>query len=284
MSAAASDSSASSASSARRAFREEKASVSASSRASAFVSVRRDGNRFATMLLSWSGMNPEGVQDSSATYGSETGSETGSARVSATNAFVRDASVTVARRASVPGVGGAKRHRGGDAPSHVPSSRRRIPPRRLSGSDAEARAMPALEPRVAGTAGRLVVRRRWRSSVSRHPIPSARRWRGNARDAIRGLVRSQPRGRRYGKARACVALASRTHCARERGRVYGRARGPLCNKMRRDYVGRDAKCRGNLSPVREKRQKNVRTTKFDRSRTETRVFRARFLIDRSTCT
>ena len=236
------------------------------------------------MLFSWSGMNPEGVQDSSATYGSETRS--GSARVSAENAFGRDASVTVARRDSVPGVGGAKRHRGGDAPSHVPSSRRRIPPRRL-GSDAEARAMPALEPRDAGPAGRLVVRRRWRSSVSRHPIPSsARRWRGNARDAIRGLVRSQPRGRRYGKARACARHSPRERTARERGRVYGRARGPLCSKMRRDCRKGRQVSGGTFPQPREKRQKNFFITKFDRSRTsETRVFptrlgvRARFLID-----
>ena len=77
-----------------------------------------------------------------------------------------------------------KRHRGGDAPSHVPSSRRRIPPRRFEG-DAEARAMPAPASRDAGPAGRLVVRLRWHfASVSRHPRPNARRWRGNERDAI----------------------------------------------------------------------------------------------------
>ena len=235
-------------------------------------------------MFSWSGMNPEGVQDSSATYGSETRS--GSARVSAENAFGRDASVTVARRDSVPGVGGAKRHRGGDAPSHVPSSRRRIPPRRL-GSDAEARAMPALEPRDAGPAGRLVVRRRWRSSVSRHPIPSsARRWRGNARDAIRGLVRSQPRGRRYGKARACARHSPRERTARERGRVYGRARGPLCSKMRRDCrKGRQVS--GGTFPDLEKNAKKISSSRnstvhepprraFFRRVSEVR---ARFLID-----
>ena len=116
--------------------------------------------------------------------------------------------------------------------------------------------MPALEPRDAGPAGRLVVRRRWRSSVSRHPIPSsARRWRGNARDAIRGLVRSQPRGRRYGKARACARHSPRERTARERGRVYGRARGPLCSKMRRDCRKGRQVSGGTFPGPREKRQK-----------------------------
>ena len=216
------------------------------------------------MLFSWSGMNPEGVQDSSATYGSETRS--GSARVSAENAFGRDASVTVARRDSVPGVGGAKRHRGGDAPSHVPSSRRRIPPR-LLGSDTEARATPALESRDAGPAGRLVVRRRWRASVSRHPRPSAWRWRGNARDAIaRALSFSPARSRERGSARVCTALASRTHCARTQSREL-RARGQLCSKMRDATVG------SQVSGGERRFEKTPIHTKFDRSRTRTRVSR-----------
>ena len=202
-----------------------------SPRASAFF-FGREGNRWVTMLFSWSGMKPEGVQDRSATNGSGAGSGGSvSARVSAEGDSVRDASVTVARRDEVSGVGGAKRHRGGDAPSHVPSSRRRIPPR-LLGSDTEARATPALESRDAGPAGRLVVRRRWRASVSRHPRPSAWRWRGNARDAIaRALSFSPARSRERGSARVCTALASRTHCARTQSREL-RARGQLCSKMR----------------------------------------------------
>jgi hypothetical protein len=59
----------------------------------------REGNRWVTMLFSWSGMKPEGVQDRSATNGSGAGSGGSvSARVSAEGDSVRDASVTVARR------------------------------------------------------------------------------------------------------------------------------------------------------------------------------------------
>ena len=146
--------------------------------------------------------------------------------------------------------------------------------------------MPALEPRDAGPAGRLVVRRRWRSSVSRHPIPSAGRWRGNARDAIRGLVRSQPRGRRYGGARVCARHSPRERTARERGRVYGRARGPLCSKMRRDCrKGRQVS--GGTFPDLEKNAKKISSSRnstvhepprraFFRRVSEVR---ARFLID-----
>lgn len=97
----------------------------------------------------------------------------------------------------------------------------------------------------------------------------------------RGLVRSHPRfSRERGSARVCTALASSAHCARTQSREL-RARGQLCSKMRDATVG---------SQVSGERrfEKTPIHTKFDRSRTRTRVsrtndFSSRFRVNTRFC-